>query len=152
MSTLALLFMVTVNLGTSQMEAPFCVFNRTKLKDAKRGRGHEERTNAWKYRNWRDPSIGHTGFVTFQKKHWFDEDITIQWFDWVLDVLFPGKKVGISMDMAPAHRSGRVAEHIKKREDEGHLVCLFIDGGLTSVLQVCDLAANKEIKSLIKKL
>ena len=61
-------------------------------------------------------------------------------------------KVGLTMDMAPAHRAGTVGEYIKRKYDEGRLVIEFIDGGLTSVLQVCDLAANKEFKATIKKL
>ena len=89
--------------------------------------------------------------MAFQQKHWFDEDITIQWFDWQLDVLYPGKKVGITLDMAPAHQGGRVKAYIDRRTAEGRLVAEPIDGGLTSVLQICDLVANKEVKSLIQK-
>jgi len=139
--------MVTCNLNTSQIEAPFSVFNGTKLCRAK----YPERTLAYKHRNWRNSALGETGFLGFQPKHWFDEDITIQWLEWVLDVLHPGCKVGVSLDMAPAHRGGRVKAYIDRRTAEGRLVVEEIDGGLTSVLQVCDLAANKEIKALIKK-
>ena len=56
------------------------------------------------------------------------------------------------MDMAPAHRGGEVGDHIKKRTDEGRLVVEFIDGGLTSILQVCDLTGNKQLKAMIKEL
>ena len=85
--------------------------------------------------------------MAFQKKHWFDNDINIKYFDWVLDGLFPGIKVGMSMDMAPSHISGRVAAYFKQKYDEGRLVVGFINGGLTSVLQVCDLVANKTFKA-----
>ena len=44
-----------------------------------------------------------------------------------------------------------VAKYIKKRTEEGRLVLEEIKGGLTSVMQVCDLTVNREIKSLIKK-
>ena len=81
--------MVGCNMETSLMEPPFAVFDGTKLCKAK----HPERTLAWKYRNWRGSAPGRTGHMSFQKKHWFDEDITIEWFDWILDVLYPGKKV-----------------------------------------------------------
>ena len=53
--------------------------------------------------------------------------------------------------MAPAHKGGRVQDYIAMRAAEGRLVYEDIDGGLTSVLQVCDLAANKEVKDLIKR-
>ena len=55
------------------------------------------------------------------------------------------------MNMDPALRSGRVSEYVEKINKEGCLVFGFINGGLTSVLQVCDLVANKEFKALIKK-
>ena len=55
------------------------------------------------------------------------------------------------MDMAPAHHSGRVSEYTEKRTKEVRLVLGFINGGLTYLLQVCDLDSNKEFKALIKK-
>ena len=131
---------------TIKIEAPFAVFNGTKINKAK----HPGRILANKYRGWRHLALGKTGFMTYQPKQWFDEDITILWFDWILDELYPGKKVGISINRAPAHCSGKVQTYIKRRTDEGHLVEEDIDGGLTSVLQVCDLATNKEVKDLIK--
>ena len=63
-----------------------------------------------------------------------------------------GKRVGISLDMAPVHWGGRVKAYIDRRTAEGRLVVEEIEGGLTSVLQVCDLVANKEIKHIIKTL
>ena len=87
----------------------------------------------------------------FQKKHWFDDDITIEYLTFLLDVVYPGKKVGLSIDMAPAHKGGKVAEYVKQQTEKGRLVLCFINGGLTSVLQVADLIANKPIKALIKK-
>ena len=141
--------MVGCCLETGQMEPPFAVFDGTKLCTAK----FKERTLAWKHRNWRHSVPGRAGFMAFQKKHWFDQDITIQWLEWVLDVLYPGKKVGISLDMAPAQQlTGHVKEYVDKRTAEGRLVLEYIDGGLTSVLQIADLAANKDIKAIIKRL
>ena len=52
--------------------------------------------------------------------------------------------------MAPAHRSGCVSEYIEKRTKESRIVLGFINGGLTYVLQVCDLVSNKEFKAIIK--
>ena len=76
----------------------------------------------------------------------------IEYLDFLFDVLHPGKKVGLSMDMAPAHRSGDMQKYIDRKYAEGRLLVGYIDGGLTSVLQVCDLAANKEFKATITKL
>ena len=84
--------------------------------------------------------------MTFQKKHWFDADITIMWLEFLLDDLFPGKKVGLSMDHAPCHKAKAVQAYINKMQDMGRLALEFIDGGLTSVIQVCDLDSNKPLK------
>jgi hypothetical protein len=140
--------MVAVNLKTSEMDPPFVVYNGTKLSSAR----NPERTLWYKHRNWRNSAPGRTGRMVFQKKHWFDEDITIVWFDWILNVQYPGKKVGISMDMAPCQTGAKVRQYIAEKTSEGRLIVVFIDGGLTSVLQVCDLAANKEFKDNIKRL
>ena len=75
--------MVTVNLGTSYMDAPFVVYNGTKLKDAKK----PKYTLAYTYMHWRDLSIGRSGHMDFQRKHWFDDDITIEYLEFLLDVV-----------------------------------------------------------------
>ena len=89
--------------------------------------------------------------MDFQIKHWFDDDITIKYLEFIIVVVHPGKKVGLSMYMALDRYSGRVSDYIEKRNKEGHLVLGFINGGITSVLKVCDLVADKEFKALIKK-
>ena len=89
--------------------------------------------------------------MAFQGKRWIDDNITIEWLDFFLDVVHPGNKVGLSMNTAPDHRSGRNSEYAKKRTNEVRLVLGYINGGINSVLQVCDLVANKEFKALIKK-
>ena len=139
--------MVSVNMATSKMDPPFVVYNGTKLKDAV----HPAQTLAWKYRNWRHSAPGRTGYMAFQKKHWFDGDITIEWFEWVKS-LYPDDKIGISIDMAPCQTKAEVKEYIAKERSEDRLVVGYIDGGLTSVLQVCDLTANKPYKAEIKRL
>ena len=66
--------MVTVNLGTGQMDAPFVVCNGTKLKDAKNPKSNL----AYRYRHWRNLSIGISGQMAFHRNHWFDYNITIR--------------------------------------------------------------------------
>ena len=89
-----------------------------------------------------------TATVTFQKKHWFDADITIRWLKW-LKAQFPGKKVGLIWDHAPAHTTGRVQEFIEECED--WLREVLIPGGLTSVMQLCDLIVNKLFKQYLRE-
>ena len=129
------------------MLPPFVVYDGTKITAAKL----LERTLAYKYRNWRNSKPGRTGRMTFQKKHWFDADITIMWLEFLLDELFPGKKVGLSMGQAPCHKAKTVQAYIKKMQDMGRLALEFIDGGLTSVIQVCDLDGNKPLNINIKR-
>ena len=108
--------MVACNLKTSKIEPPFSVFNGTKLCRAK----YTEHTLTLKHWNWCDSVLGKTSsFMGFQPKHCFNGDSTIQWLECVLDVLFPGRKMGIFPDMALAHRDGWVEEYINRRTTEG---------------------------------
>ena len=90
-------------------------------------------------------------YVTFQKKHWFDVDMTIEYITFLVDVVYPGQIVGLSWDKYPAHASPAVAAVIQQKIDEGRLVVGYIPGGITSVIQVCDLVANKDLKLFIKQ-
>ena len=91
--------MVTCDIYSSKMTSPFVVYNGTKLKDMK----NKTTALAWKLRNWHDLSNIPTDHMAFQNKHWFDDDITIEYFELLLGVLYPGKKFGLSLDMAPAN-------------------------------------------------
>ena len=65
--------MVTCDLESRKIATPFVVYNGTKLKDAR----NKTTTLDWKFRNLRDLSNRCTAHMAFQKKHWFDDDITI---------------------------------------------------------------------------
>ena len=90
--------MVTVEMARNIICDPFIVFTGTKQSEAKQ----PERTLDFKYQSWKDDGEGRTATVTFQKKHWFDTDITIRWLNWLKDQ-FPNLKVGLIWDHAPAH-------------------------------------------------
>lgn len=138
--------MVTASLLTSSILKPFLVFTGVKVENSTRPR----QTNDWKYKNgsgkWTGPSSIH-----FQEKHWFDNIITIRYLDFLCDELFPGKLVGLIWDFAPSHASATVEAHIKKLQAEGKLIVAFVPKGLTSVMQVCDLIANKDLKRFTKE-
>ena len=135
--------MVSCELNSSTMLDPFIVFDGTKKQDAK----DLHRTKWWKYRNWRMDAPGRSAKVTFHPKHWFDEDITIEFLEFVLQ-LYPNKKVGIIWDAAGCHGTAKVLAFITQHQDR--LVVVGISGGITSVIQVCDLVANKILKQLIR--
>lgn len=86
--------------------------------------------------------------MAFQAKHWFDSRITIRWLEWLQQQYEPDKKILLIWDHAPAHDSEEVATYLAEHVDR--LVVCLIPGGLTSVLQVCDLACNAQLKTLFK--
>jgi len=94
--------------------------------------------------------------VRFQHKHWFDAYITIDYLKWlkVEENGSPECVIGLIWDMAPAHMSGAVAEYIKANSalenEDGWLVIGVIPGGLTSILQPCDLVINADFKRMLK--
>jgi DDE superfamily endonuclease len=84
--------------------------------------------------------------VVFQPSHWMDSRIAIKYLDWLV-AMYPHKKIGLLWDYAGAHVSENVLQHAK---DNGIIVD-FINKGMTSVQQPCDLYANQQIKQLIKE-
>ena len=66
--------MVTCDIESINMTDHFVLHNGTKLKYVKK------KTNmlAWKFRNWHDLLNGRTYHMDFQKKHWFDDDTSIE--------------------------------------------------------------------------
>jgi hypothetical protein len=72
--------------------------------------------------------------------------------EFLLNKTYPGKKDELIWDMAgcnTAEQVEQVEKYIEVRRDR--LVVAQIYGGLTSVLQVCDLIANKLLQQLIKE-
>ena len=58
------------------------------------------------------------------------------------------KKIGVIWDACRAHTTPLVLRFLEEHSDR--IVCVGISGGLTSVIQVCDLVANKDLKQFIK--
>ena len=87
--------------------------------------------------------------VAFQKKHWFDTPITIRWLKWLKEQYPPKTKIGLIWDHAPAHDSGEVEAYLEANEH--WLTVMLIPGGMTSIMQVCDVVTNPQLKSLIRK-
>ena len=116
-----------------------------------------------------------TSGINFQHKHWFDGVITLRYLKW-LKMQYPGvtasiiichintfsmtqlfapttmagKRILLIWDEAPSHIDKRVREFVKQAREDGWLRVVMIPGGLTSILQVCDLVCNKDIKAAIK--
>ena len=103
----------------------------------------------YRYESWIEDGEGRSATVKFQKKHWFDTDITIAWLKW-LKSQYPNKKVGLIWDHAPAHVNSKITEFLEVNTN--WLKCCLIPGGLTSVMQVCDLIINKALKQIFRDL
>ena len=101
----------------------------------------------YRYESWKNDGEGRTATIAFQKRHWFDTDITIRWLKW-LQQQFPGKKIGLIWDHAPAHTNSIVNQFLQLAST--WLTAVLIPGGLTSVLQVCDLIINKVFKQFAR--
>ena len=61
---------------------------------------------------------------------------------------FPGKQIGLIWDHAPAHTNSMVNQFLQLAST--WLTAVLIPGGLTSVLQVCDLIINKVFKQFAR--
>jgi hypothetical protein len=85
--------------------------------------------------------------VVFQPSHWMDTRIAIKYLDW-LQELYPGKKIGLIWDHAGPHN----CEQVKQHAERIGIVLEYINKGMTSVQQPCDLYANQQIKQIIKDL
>ena len=129
--------MVTADLLNSKLLKPFIVLN-----------GKTGATLDKEYVFW-DQLAGNTCTVAFQKKHWFDTPITLRWLRWLKAQFPPNAKVGLIWDHAPAHDSAEVSTWLDANTD--WLTVMLIPGGMTSIMQVCDVAANAQLKKLIRK-
>jgi hypothetical protein len=125
--------MVTAEFGTGKLLKPFLVMD-----------GVTGATLDKKYATW----ATHTCEVTFQKKHWFDKHITIRWLEWLKKQFPDGSKVLLVWDHAPAHDDKTVDAWLALNIDWLRVMC--IPGGLTSIMQVCDLTANAQLKAEFK--
>ena len=135
--------MVTADLKSSELLNPFLVLTGKSGK-AKRGKP----TLDEQYADWATRTNG-TCEVTFQKKHWFDAHITVRWLKWLKAQYPAGKKIGLIWDHAPAHNSKEVQAFLEEAAD--WLVVVLIPEGMTSILQVCDVAANAQIKAQLRR-
>jgi len=129
--------MVAADYHTGLLLNPFMVMH------GKTGGTLDKRFQDWKER---DPT--NTCYVTFQAKHWFDAVITVRWLTWLRAQYPAGSVILLIWDHAPAHDSAIVKDFIAAASD--WLVVKLIPGGLTSVMQVCDLSCNAPLKRRFK--
>ena len=134
--------MVGCELNLSLMLPLFILFTGIKIKDT-----HcSGQISWWKYKDW-SSQPGNTAIVTFQAKHQFDKDATIECLEYAMKQ-YSNRKIRIIQNACWAHEILEVEEFIEDNKEK--LVKAGINSRLILVLQVADLAANKDLKSLIK--
>lgn len=121
---------VACEMFQSTLLAPFIVMT-----------GQPDGTLSRRFSNWEGSSK-----VTFQPKHWMDKPGCCKFLDW-LSSCFPGEKIGLIWDAATSHLS----EDVKEKADELNITLGDIPAGCTSLIQICDLIANKPLKQAFKK-
>lgn len=108
--------MVTANYTNGLLANPFIVMT------GKTGQSLDKQFSDWETRD-----VGNTCHVAFQKKHWFNADITIRYLKWLKDQ-FADKKIFLIWDHAPAHSCQRTQQFLDQAENEGWLVTKLIPG------------------------
>lgn len=86
------------------------------------------------------------GKVVFQPSHWVDWKIAVKYLNWLKE-RYPDETIGLIWDHAGAHIKEEVLEHAHSIGVEIE----FINKGMTSIQQPCDLWANCPAKNGIKK-
>ncbi|KAG6943527.1 hypothetical protein JG687_00018397 [Phytophthora cactorum] len=101
-------------------------------------------TLARRVSTWREE--GGDVFVNLQPSHGMDTPTAKKYVDFLL-TLFPKQQIGLIRDAASTH----VCDEVKRYVEEKDVVYEFIPAGLTSIMQHCDLYANRRLKAVIKK-
>ena len=138
---LGITFMVTCDLNSSKVLPPFLVF--TGVSGARLDK---------QYATWHTQGgdVKHTARVCFQKKHWFDWQITLRYLKFLDEHCPAGEVIGLVWDMAPSHCHSEVKKWLDEKLAEGRMCYFVIPAGMTSILQICDLLLNAPVKSMIK--
>lgn len=122
--------MVACEMFQSQIIAPMIIMT-----------GQREGTLSRRFNSWDGPSK-----VTFHPKHWMDKQGCCIYLEW-LRSCYPEEKIGLIWDAASSHFS----DQVKEKATELKITMAGIPPGCTSLIQICDLIANKPIKQAFKK-
>jgi hypothetical protein len=122
---------VSVEMFASQVLAPFVVMT-----------GTVDGTLAKKYASWEGASC-----VNFNPTHWINKEMAKRYIDWLCSC-FEEESIGLIWDSASSHTSEEVLQYAQEKG----IAMGFIPGGLTSIMQVCDLVVNKPLKQRFKQL
>ncbi|EGZ11945.1 hypothetical protein PHYSODRAFT_515394 [Phytophthora sojae] len=125
--------MVSAEMYSSMILPPFVVMTAT-----------HNGTLARRFSTWRQD--GGDASVNFQPSHWMDIPTAKKYVDFLVS-LFPGQKIGLMWDAASAHTCQEVIDYL----DAKGLMHEFIPVGLTPIMQIGELYANRPLKVAIKK-
>ena len=92
--------------------------------------------------------------VIFNESHWMNSNAAIIYISY-LQSIFRGKTIGLIWDKHSSHYCDEVVEFIERcnadKATKTKIVLELVDEGLTSIIQVPDVAVNKIFKALVKQ-
>eukprot|EP00918_Siedleckia_nematoides_P015482 GHVU01033540.1.p2 GENE.GHVU01033540.1~~GHVU01033540.1.p2 ORF type:complete len:230 (-),score=29.16 GHVU01033540.1:15-704(-) len=91
--------------------------------------------------------------VECNKKHWMNHETMVRWIKFIRRQMWVKgyRRVLLIVDSATQHYHEDVLAYCRETEDtECAIFIRFIGGGLTAIIQPCDVYANKILKSYIR--
>ena len=122
--------MVACEMFQSRLLAPYIIM--TGVRNDKLSR---------RFANWDGSST-----ITFHPKHWMDKEGCCLYLEW-LRSCYPEEKLGLVWDAATSH----FCESVVETASNLNIALGAVPPGCTSLIQICDLIANKPIKQAFKK-
>jgi hypothetical protein len=101
------------------------------------------------FREW---SAYKKSVFTFNPSHWMTQETAIMFLTFLV-TLFPSKTIGVIWDRARCHYGTSLNEWVSvynQKHSHARIVIVFIEAGMTAIMQVGDLCINKPLKQHIK--
>jgi hypothetical protein len=92
--------------------------------------------------------------LTFNKSHWMTQYTAVMFLTFLIR-LFPGKTIGLVWDRSHTHYGEYVDQWIETHNEinpNNRIIVAFIEGGMTSIMQVPDICVNKPLKQHVRTL
>jgi hypothetical protein len=91
--------------------------------------------------------------LLFNKTHWMTQYAFVIYLNW-LKKMFPSRRILLVVDRSTTHFGKLISEWLEKNHSStspGKIFLEYIQEGMTSIQQVCDISINKPLKEQIKK-
>src|SRR4051812_38870335 len=91
--------------------------------------------------------------VLFNPTHWMTQSTFIIYLEWILK-MFPNRTTLLIVDRSRTHYGEVISNWLTKNHASssgGKIYIEYIQEGMTSVQQVCDIGVNKTVKQIVKQ-